>query len=246
MTIISAIVLTKNEEKNIVDCLESLQFVNEIIIIDDESTDRTVELSKRLGAKVITRALKNFSDQRNFALQEAKGDWILYIDADERISDELKREIIDTTDLGDISGYYLRRDDYMWEKQLKHGEVKSIKVIRLAKKMSGKWSGKVHEKWNIKGKVGLLQAPLIHIPHPTVSEFLKKIDHYTTLRSEELNEDKARSGLASIILYPVSKFMLNYFINKGYKDGTAGFIYAMMMSFHSFLVRSKLFLLQEK
>jgi len=246
VTKISAVILTKNEESNIVDCLESIGFVDEIIVIDDESIDRTVELSEMLGAKVILRKLKNFSDQRNFGLQKVTNDWVLSIDADEKISDSLKKEILEVVRRNEADGYYIKRDDYMWGKKLKHGEAKSIKIIRLAKRGNGKWSGKVHERWKINGQIGVLKNPIVHIPHPTIAEFIKEIDHYTTLRAEELGEDGVKSRLFAIILYPAGKFLLNYIAKQGYKDGIAGFVYAAMMSLHSFLVRSKLFLLQNR
>jgi glycosyltransferase involved in cell wall biosynthesis len=151
---ISAIVLAKNEEKNIPDCIQSLSFCNEVIVIDDHSTDSTTTLAKKMKAKVITRSLTNdFSAQRNFAMSEAKNDWILFIDADERVSKSLQDEIVHVTKKhSDVNGYYIKREDHMWGKFLKHGETGNLYLLRLAKKGKGQWYGKVHEHWNATGK----------------------------------------------------------------------------------------------
>src|SRR4051812_8321966 len=138
---ISAIILTKNEEKNIKDCLDGISWCDERIVIDDESTDHTREIAQENGAKVYTRVLKNFSDQRNFALQKARGDWILFIDADERISPALWFEMTQRINepIENPTGFYLKRIDVMWGRELKHGEAGAIKLLRIAKRNSGKW-----------------------------------------------------------------------------------------------------------
>lgn len=243
---LTTIVLTNNDESRIVDCLDNLGFSNELIIIDDNSTDRTVELCKRFTTKIYSKALNdNFSNQRNYALNFASNEWVLFVDSDEFVSDKLAKEIVEVTQNHDVAGYYLRRVDMMWGQKILHGEGGQTKLLRLAKKKNGKWHGKVHETWKIRGRVGELHSPLIHIPHPSISEFLSEIDKYSTLRSEELAEKKVKSGFLEIITFPVAKFVLNYLVKQGYKDGVAGLLYSVMMSFHSFLVRGKLFLLKK-
>lgn len=245
---ISAIILTKNEEKNIKDCLDSLSWCDESIIIDDESEDRTRIIAEKLGAKVYSRRLINFSDQRNYGLEKAKGDWILFIDADERISQALWYEIMQYINdpIENFSGFFLKRIDVMWGKELKHGESGTLKLLRLAKKGSGKWTGTVHEKWNISGKTETLSNPLYHYPHQTVEDFLKEINKYTDLRAKELHEQNIKTNWLLILLYPKAKFFLNYFLRLGFLDGLPGLVTTIMMSFHSFLVRGKLWILWEK
>jgi glycosyltransferase involved in cell wall biosynthesis len=240
---ISVIILTKNEEKNIEACLESLSWCDEKIIIDDHSTDKTVEIAKDKGARVFSRLMAdNFSDQRNYGLEKAQGDWILFIDADERVSSALWYEIMQhsSESFDDCNGYYVKRQDTIWGKTLKHGEVGNIILLRLAKKGTGKWVGKVHEQWKVKGKIKLLKNPLDHFPHQTVSEFLREINYYTDLRAEELYRNKITSTWFSILLYPKTKFILNYFFKRGFQDGLQGLVFAIIMSLHSFLVRAKL------
>lgn len=240
---ITAVVLTHNDELRIVDCLEKLSFADELIIIDDNSNDRTIELCKNFTSKIYVRELKNnFASQRNYALNFVTGQWILFIDSDEIVSEELKSEIQEKIKSSDVAGYYIKRIDKMWGVELRHGEVGQVRLLRLAKKGNGKWHGKVHETWKIVGKTGELSSPLIHVPHQSVHEFLREIDEYSTLRAEELRENGKSVNFVSIIAFPIGKFVKNYFYNRGYKDGTPGFIYAVMMSFHSFLVRAKIFL----
>jgi glycosyltransferase involved in cell wall biosynthesis len=246
---ISAVVLTKNEEKNIEDCLKSLSWCDETIVIDDNSTDKTVEIAKKSGAKTFTHSLNDdFSAQRNFALKQAKGDWVLFVDADEIVSSALWYEIMATTNdpRSEYSGFYLLRKDIMWGKELNYGETGNIKLLRLAKKDTGSWVGKVHETWIVKGKTKTLKNPLTHQPHQTVKEFLQEINYYTDLRAQELHNKKVKVFWWGITLYPKAKFIQNYFLKLGFLDGLPGLVIAFLMSFHSFLVRGKLWLLWQK
>lgn len=245
---LSVVVLTKNEENNIVDCLESLSFCDEIIIIDDNSNDRTLELLKNFKVKLYERSLNDdFSVQRNFGLEKANGDWVLFIDADERVTPLLKKEILYKIEAsGEVSGFYFRRKDYFIGRPLNYGETASIRLLRLVKKSKGFWQGRVHEIMKISGKTELMENPIIHYPHKSLSEFLSEISSYSTLRSKELFESGIKANFLSIILYPKAKFLLNFFIKKGFLDGIYGFVFAILMSFHSFLVRAKLWLLWQK
>lgn len=246
---ISAVILTKNEEKNIKDCLQSLSWCDELIVIDDNSTDKTQDIARKMGAKVFVRSLNSdFAAQRNFGLEKAEGEWVLFVDADERVSSALWYEVMaHTNDPANLyAGFYIRRTDVLWGKELKHGEIGTIKLLRLARKGAGSWQGKVHEVWKVKGKTLLLQKPFLHYPHATVETFLKEINFYTDLRAAELHKKGTKVFWWSIILYPKAKFFLNYFIRQGYKDGLPGLVFAMMMSLHSFLVRGKLWYLWEK
>jgi|SRR5438034_5360992 len=247
--LLSAIILTKNEEKNIASCMESLSWCDEIIVIDDNSGDATVSIAEKSGARVLVHPLENdFSAQRNFGLEKAKGEWVLFVDADERASAAFVAEIesLITSSKLQKNGYYIRRVDSMWGRELKHGEMGNIKLLRLARKNAGKWEGKVHEEWKIKGRIGNVKNPILHYPHRDMTEFLKEINFYSDLRAEELYNKKVHVSWSDIILYPKGKFLVNYFLKRGFLDGMPGFIVAMLMSFHSFLVRGKLWMLWEK
>jgi glycosyltransferase involved in cell wall biosynthesis len=247
---ISAIILARNEEKNIGNCIKSVEWCDEIVVIDDYSTDKTVEIAKKYKTKIYRNSLNgNFSKQRNFALSKAMSDWVLFVDSDEVVSDALAFEISNAITLRDqnmngFNGFYLRRVDCMWGRKLEHGEG-SINLIRLAKKKSGAWKGAIHETWEIKPSVGKLNNPLFHYPHKTVAKFLNEINFYTDLRATELKNKNANPFVCNIFIYPAAKFIVNYILRLGFLDGIQGYIIAIIMSFHSFLVRSKLWLLYQ-
>lgn len=240
---VTAVILTKNEEENIVDCLLSLSFCDEIIVVDDESTDRTVSLAKNNGATVHNHPLeKDFAGQRNFGLKNAKHEWVLFVDADERISKELASEIECKTSQDNlVDGFLLKRTDVMWGKILQHGETSLVKLLRLGRRGKGRWHHRVHETWEIDGNISTLKFPILHMPHPNISEFLAEVNFYSTLRAQELYVQRARTSLFWIVAYPTAKFIQNYFLRRGFLDGNRGFIMALMMSLHSFLVRGKLY-----
>ncbi len=246
---ITVVVLTKNEEKNIVDCLDSLKWCDQILVIDDNSEDLTRDLAKREGVEVINEPLGgNFSKQRNLGLEKAKNEWVLFVDADERVTDPLRYEIqsVISDSMSQHSGFLIKRKDILWKKELKYGETGGASFLRLAKKGKGRWAGMVHEKWKVKGKIGKLNNSLKHFPHQTLEEFLTEINLYTDIRSKELHERGVRANFFSIIAYPKTKFILNYFIKRGFLDGLEGLVFAIIMSFHSFLVRGKLWMLWQK
>lgn len=250
---ISVIILTKNEEKNIIDCLETVSWVDEIIIVDDNSTDRTIEIVKNLEnrkIKIYSRSLnEDFSAQRNFGLSKTTKKWVLFIDADERVSSELHEELnalIINSKENTKDGYFLKRKDFMWGNMLKHGETGNISILRFAKKDSGVWIGKVHEVWTIEGAKGDLESNLLHYPHQSIDEFLKEINFYSTIRAKELYDKKVKVKRLDVLTYPLGKFLLNFILKLGFMDKMDGLIFSLMMSFHSFLVRSKLWLLWQK
>lgn len=255
---ISAVVLTKNEEKNIERCLKSLEFCDEIIVVDDYSEDKTLEIIKKLnfGIKIFKNELKNdFASQRNFGLNKASNEWVLFIDADEEVTRELVTEITrvilseQSESKDPINAFYVKRRDFFWNQELKYGEVRRIRqagLIRLIRKGSGKWMGSVHEIFHTAKNTGKIDSFLNHYPHPSLKEFIKDVNRYSGIRAEELfNQDK-KTNLFEIIFFPFAKFIYNYFLNLGFLDGPAGFTYAFMMSFHSFLVRAKLYQLTNK
>lgn len=245
---ITAIVITKNEESNISRCLNSLLWCDEVIVIDDNSNDLTKEIAKKQGSRVYLHSLHNdFSQQRNFGLAKAAYEWVLFVDADEVVSLSLQYEIthIISDQFNEYEGFLVKRIDEMWGRKLQFGETGNMLLLRLAKASSGIWKGNVHETWNIKGKISRLNNPLFHYPHPTVSSFLYEINTYSTFRAQELFEKKQKVHFLDIILYPKAKFMKNYLLKRGFMDGMPGLIIALMMSFHSFLVRGKLWLLYQ-
>lgn len=242
MNKLSVIILTHNSENTIKQCISSVSFADEIIIIDDYSDDKTLSIASDSHAVIFQHKLHNdFSKQRNFGLSKTSHEWVLFLDSDECVTHRLSKEILNVLSREtDINGYYLKREDIMWGKRLKSGEIGTTRLLRLGKKDKGRWEGRVHEIWKIQGKTGELFSPLLHFPHRSIGEFLTEINMYTSLRADELFKKQTPVSLPAIVCYPVGKFILNYFIRLGCLDGIQGLMFAITMSFHSFLVRAKL------
>ncbi|MFZ5366419.1 MAG: glycosyltransferase family 2 protein [Patescibacteria group bacterium] len=249
---LTAVILTKNEEKNIGECLKTLKWADEIVIVDDYSEDSTlkivemVEKEERSNIKIFKRHLNcDFSSQRNFGLNKASGEWVLFVDADERVSAALWAEIKKQTSKSKYSGFYLRREDKIWGRTLKHGETAGVRLLRLGKKGAGEWRRTVDEVWEIRGETATMENPLSHYPHQTLTEFLGSINFLSTLNAWAFYDEGKRTTFFDWFK-PPAKFIQNYFFRLGFLDGMPGFIVALLMSFHSFLVRSKLYLIWRK
>lgn len=243
---ISSVVLTHNDEQTIARTLSSLSWCDELIVIDDCSHDKTMEIVKQYNVLTFTKPLNgDFAAQRNFGLSKATNEWIFFVDSDEVVSEALQKEIQRVIKHPNVSGYMVRRLDTMFGRVLKYGEAGNIRLLRLAKKGMGTWKRSVHETWNIQGEVGVLQNPLFHFPHPDVAQFLDEINNYSSLHAKVLYKEGIRSTFWQILMYPLIKFKINYILRLGFLDGMPGMIVAVMMSFHSFLARSKLYLLSK-
>ena len=246
---LSAIILTHNSEETLARALESISFSDEIIAIDDYSSDSSKEIAKKYGAVVKERELEgDFAKQRNFGLEHAKGNWILFLDSDELISEALKAEILKVIALDEngkshYSAYRFKRRDFFWGKELHYGETLSRRKngkIRLMKKNSGKWSGTVHEEFITTHPVSDFNGFIDHYSHESIATFLEKVNMYSSIRAKELKNSSVQFSTLKMIFYPLGKFIYTYVIKLGFLDGAAGFVYSFMMSFHAFLVRAKL------
>ncbi|MBI2443494.1 MAG: glycosyltransferase family 2 protein [Candidatus Levybacteria bacterium] len=241
---VSAVVLSHNNEASIETTLQSLSWSDDICVIDDYSTDGTLNIAAQAGVRIFQGKLQeNFAYQRNFSLQHVKNDWVLFVDADEIVSaqlaDEIRKNITDST----CVGYSIPRTTVWRGRTLRFGEFFNFSLIRLGKRTAGKWSGKVHEQWEIKGRVGKLHAPLLHFQEGGIEKLLKKINMYSSIRADELYFQKKQVSFFTILFLPMGKFFQNYIVKLGILDGTAGLINAIAMSFYTFLVRAKLWLL---
>lgn len=244
---ISAVVLTKNNQDTIARCLDSLSWCDEIVVIDDDSTDETRTIAKRHGARVIRHPLCNdFASQRNVGLERAKGEWVLFVDSDEAVPSDLRDEMQRAIQTDGYVGYMVKRQDIFFGKSLRFGETAHVRLLRLARKGSGVWKRSVHEVWDVQGSIGNLHHSLLHYPHPTIRSFIDDINRYSTLHAEELKKIGTRVSAVDIVAYPLGKFLYNYVLRQGFRDGTEGTIMAFMMSLHSFLARAKLYLAQSR
>ena len=190
--------------------------------------------------------ITDFAQARNDELAKVTSDWVLFVDADEVVTPALEKEIAAAIKSDHFDAYFIPRLDTFLGKDLRHGETGGAKFIRLARRDFGKWERPVHEVWVGKGKVGSLTNPLLHTPHPTIAIFLDKINRYSTIEAEYRFKEGKHSSLFRIALYPIGKFKYNYIWRLGFLDGVPGTIMAIMMSFHSYLTWTKLYLLWHK
>lgn len=175
---------------------------------------------------IVTLNKKNitdFAEERNKLLKKSKTEWVLFVDSDETISKKLQREVEDAIKRPGISGYYINRKNYFLGKY-----AGTDRILRLARKGSGKWERAVHETWNVKGNIGELRNPIVHDTADTVSQVVEKMNRYSTLHAEANIEEGKKSGLFKIIFYPKAKFLQSLLAGRG-------FVFSMLQSFHSFL-----------
>lgn len=237
---ISVAIATFNEEKNIINCLDSVgDWVNEIIVVDGESTDNTVELIKKFSkAKVIVTSNKSmFHINKNKAIEACTSNWILFLDADEIISKDLKNEILETIEKDPVeNGYYIPRINYFLTKFLTKGGQYPDGRIRLFKNGKGKWPCvTVHEQIEVSGKIGYLKNDLIHISDSSFERYLMRSNRYTSLEAENIlkkEKDNFITLLKYLFIKPVLTFILIYIRHRGYKDGFPGFVFALYSGIH--------------
>lgn len=245
---ISAVILTKNSERTLRRCLESVSFADELIVIDDNSTDDTVNIAKSVKAKIFEQKLDgDFSKQRNLGISKASGEFVFFVDSDEFVSKELASEIQSSLkESPDTDGFLFKRHDIFLGRTLTHGEIGAVRLMRLGRKGKGVFEGAVHEVWKINGHIKEFQSPLLHYSHESVGSFIEDINVYSTIRAQELYENGEQSRFGDVVVFPAGKFLINMFYKKGFLDGIEGLIVAILMSFHSFLVRGKLWKLNHE
>lgn len=243
---LSVVILTKNEEKNIADCIKNLEFADEILIVDDGSEDKTIERAKKLGAQAYERKLDNFAAQRNFALTKAKGQWVLFVDADERVSDSLGKEIRliiqkSKNDNNQISGYWIPRKNRIFNKFFKDTDWYPDYQLRLVKNGKAKYKRAVHEKVEIEGNTSYLKNPIIHYNYDTVDQFIvKNYIQYSDYEAQILLEEGYSFNLRDLVEKPLSEFLRRFYAGKGYKDGVHGLIASVLVAFATFIVYVKM------
>ena len=248
MTITTVIITNKLSLNPLL--LNSLSFANEIIIIFDSSNRHCEEVLRRGSpgyplrvnltppTKIYFHPLNNdFSAQRNFALQKAKSDWVLFVDDDEYVGTELAREIKVAIKNSDFNGYLIKRLDVAYHTPLLHGETGNLKILRLGRRASGEFQRPVHEVWHISGRVGELSSPLYHIKDHFVSEFIGRLDRYGIIDAKMLTIEGKPFSWFRLLFYPLAKFKLNYIFKAGFLDGTVGLFLAYLMAVQSLTVR---------
>jgi len=233
---LTAVVITKNEEGRIKNCLDGLKFVDEIVVVDDFSKDETREIAEGFGAKVFKRKLDNFANQRNFALEKVQTEWVLLIDADEKVTSELASEIKQKVRESQWDGFWIPRRNFIFGKWIQHSGWYPDDQLHLFKTKKGKYFRQVHEQVKVDGNIGRLENHLIHENYQTLNQYLDKMKHYTVLESEHLVSSGYQFQQKDLFIAPTEEFLRRFFAEKGYLDGVTGLALCLLQAFSQFLV----------
>lgn len=247
---LSVIVIAKNEEEKIEDCLRSVSWADEVIVIDNESVDKTAEIAKKLGAKVVFFKNGTYSDRKNRGAKEAMGEWLLYVDADERVTDELKREIKDKVlgNQSETSVFAIPRKNIILGKEMRHGGwwPDYVKHLIRKKDLSG-WKGELHEEPVFEGKLEHLEAPLLHLKPDNLSVMVEKTNVWSEIEARlMLQANHPPMNIFRFATAILREFWLRMVRQKAFLDGAEGIIYAIYQVYSRFISYAKLWEMQQK
>ncbi|MHB0926532.1 MAG: glycosyltransferase family 2 protein [Gallionellaceae bacterium] len=242
MPSLSVIIITQNEASNIRACLESVAWADEIIAVDSGSTDDTVSICKAMGAQVyMSTDWPGFGQQKNRALNYATKDWVLSIDADERVTPELREELIQAMNEGHASGYYLPRLSQFCGASIHHSGWYPDYVLRLFRRDAGRFSDNlVHESVLLAGRTARLKNPLLHYSYLTTDDVERKVEHYSTAAAQQMFQSGKQSNWLDAVLRAGWAFVRTYFLRLGVLDGSAGLSIARMNARTTYLKYRKL------
>ncbi len=239
---ISVIIPTFNEEDYIIDALHSVSFADEIILIDSNSTDQTVALAKPYVTKILQREFDNFSAQKNYALKQATGEWVLFMDADERVSHSLEEEIINSIDNSKHGGYKINFPHFFMTRFLYN---QSNDVLRLVKREGAHFTGLVHEKLHCEGSIGKLKQKMIHYTYKGLNHYIAKKEKYAWFQAEQLFEKNKKTTYFHLFIKPSYRFFDSYIKKGGFRSGIPGLTVAAIDSYGVFSRYVKLILLNK-
>jgi glycosyltransferase involved in cell wall biosynthesis len=233
---ISATIITFNEQDNLPRALQSLGCCDEIVVVDSGSTDRTVELARSFGARVIERDWPGYARQKNFAAEQASHDWILALDADESLSEELQRELAEIQRRGcGFDAYSCPRLAQYRGKWIRHSGWYPDRKVRFYDRRKARWVGDyVHESVRVDGSLGTLDGDLLHYTCPSFARHIESVNRYTTLAAQEMAAAGRSVGVARMLAAPPWAFVRSYLLQRGFLDGREGFLIASMAAFYVF------------
>jgi glycosyltransferase involved in cell wall biosynthesis len=246
MTLLSVCIITYNEEANIREALESVKWADDIVVVDARSTDRTVEIARAYTERVIVRDWPGYVAQRNFALAQARYEWVLSLDADERLSPALQEEIqrLCATEMG-ADAYYIPRRSYFLERWIAHAGWYPDYKIRLFRKTCACWQGgEVHESLRVTGTVRYLRGDLLHYSYRDLAHNMQTIDRYSTFGAQKLFATGKCARWYDLTLRPAWTFLKKYLLRQGFRDGYQGLCIAVLTSYANFAKYAKLWELQ--
>jgi len=240
---VSCVIITRNEQQNLAECLESVRWCDEIILVDSGSTDKTIEIAEKSGAKIYKKELVGFGEQKRYAVSLASNDWVFSIDADEVVTDGLKKSILKRFDSSEAlpAGFSVQRRLCFLGKEFKYGNEANEFLVRLFNKESGNFSkAKVHEGVELNGEPEKLNGTLLHNSYKTLHQYFEKFNNYTTRAANELYEKgKSKNIVLTYFWFPLY-FVKNYFLKRNFLNGKEGFIWAFFSSCYPLVKYSKL------
>lgn len=237
---VSIVIVTKNEEANIEAALDSVKDAAEIVVIDSFSSDRTVEICRKYTDKVFQKEWEGYAKQKQSAVDLAASPWIFILDADERFTPELKAEVISAIKENSHDGFYVPRKNFFMGRWIRHGGWRPDYTLRLFRENAGRVEDReVHEKVIVNGSVAYLKNPLVHYTYNSVSDYLKRMDVYSTLAAKELKKDGVVPNVLDFLMRPLVTFIKMFFLRFGFLDGRYGLVLAMLYSYYTFLKFAK-------
>jgi len=244
---LSVTVITKNEATDINAALESVAWADEIVVVDSGSSDETVAIARRHTSRVVNREWPGYIAQKNYAASIASHDWILSLDADERVTPELAREIRDTIGGGSPkAAYRVPRVTWHLGRWIRSTDWYPDYQTRLYDRRLAEWTGRyVHEAVTVRGATGQLRGELQHFAYRDIADHLETMDRYTSYAAQQMFEDGRRAGLLQLAGHPPLAFLRNYLAHGGIRDGAAGFVVSAMNAYYVFLKFAKLWELQQ-
>jgi glycosyltransferase involved in cell wall biosynthesis len=245
---ISAVILTRDEEKNIVDCINSLRWVDEVVVLDSFSTDHTVSLAQEAGARVVQHRFINYAHQRNVGISIAQHEWVFFVDADERATPELAAEVRAVTATDEYAGFWVPRRNYIFGRWIRHAGWYPDYQPRLLRVGKTRWDHRrpVHELVIFDGPAGYLQNTLIHYNYKNLGQFFVKQNVYSTFEAQRLFSEGQRARPHNFALQPLREFRRRYVTLEGYKDGGHGLLLSLLMAYYTGVVYAKLWQLQRQ
>jgi glycosyltransferase involved in cell wall biosynthesis len=238
---LSAVIITRNAAAQLGACLESVRFADEILIVDCGSTDATREIARRHGARVLHQDWLGYGRQKQFAVEQAANDWVLCLDADERVSAPLAHRIQEALRKPERYAYDMPRCNRFMGRWLRHGEGYPDPNLRLFHRGHARWSDDpIHEHVVTTEPVGRLDGDLLHETETTLAEYLEKQNRYTSLQAGRLHAAGKRAGAARLVLSPLARFIKFYFLRRGFLDGVPGLVHITIGCFNSFMKYAKL------
>ncbi len=232
---ISAVLIALNEEANLPECLDSLRFCDEIVLVDGGSRDATIRIARERGVRVTERPFDDFASQKNHAMETATGDWLFFVDADERPTPELAREIVREISFGRRDAFRFPRKNRIFGRWMKNGANAADRPVRLVRKGKARFEGAVHERLVVSGSVGDLRSPLLHHSTPDVSAYMRKLIAYTRLESKTRRDRGDVFRESDLRKKPLLRFFQIAFLKKGLLDGVEGFFLCVFSAYYDFV-----------